>query len=535
MTAAQQTAHSAPVFVIFAVFVSCALFLAIWVTTDQTTPRAFYIGDGRLTPLQNGIAIFGVYLSAATVLGTPGLIALTGYDALGYLKGAIVALVVNLLLIAGRYHSTGQYTIGDRLVRRLHTRSVQVAGGVAALCICLVYVTAQMVGAGALAAPVLGLEGPGARRIMVVSLGLLLILYVAIGGMRATTAVQVVKAVLLLGGGGWLTMLVMSKVGWNPMLLLSRAADHSGLGDAFLQPGVSNGDGTMGKLDSFSLQLAVLAGAAGLPHVLGRLRTVPTARAARRSVEVATWLTLAFCLMVTILGFGAAALLGRTAIKVNSATGNSAVLMLSESLGGVILITLISCVAFTTVLAVVSGVILTASTALAHDLYQVGLMKGKASEKSELLVARGAVVLIGLTAIGLSLFAQGQNITLLVGLAFAVAGSAVLPPLLYSMYWRHFTAKGALWSVYGGLISSVLLVVFSPALSGSPTSMLPHLDFAAFPLSNPAIVTIPLGFLLGWLGSVLDSREPDMAEYAETEVRVLAEVDVDRLVQSSGP
>ncbi|MFD1661751.1 cation acetate symporter [Streptomyces caeni] len=510
-----------PVFMVFAVFVTSALFLALWVTTDRVTPGDFYVSDGRLTPARNGLALFGDYMSAATLLGSPGVVALAGYDGIPYLLGPIVAWVVMLLLIAEPFHSTGRYTIGDSLGRRLRPRSVHLASGISTLVISLVYVIAQLVGAGALAAPILGLDSTGARQIMVGALGILMVIYVVIGGMRATTAVQLVKAVVLLGGGGYLALLVMSRYGWNPAALLSRAAGHSGLGADFLRPGIRYGDDGVGRLDSLSMQLAVLLGAAGLPHLLMRLRAVPTARAARGSVTWATGLTVVFCLAAGVLGFGAVALLGRGAIAADSPTGNSAVLLLAESLGGAFLLTLISCVAFTTILAVVAGIVLAASTALAHDLYQVGLRGGRASEKSELLVARGGVLLIGLTATGLSMYVQGQNISFLVGLAFAVAASAVLPALLYHLYWKGFTTRGALWSIYGGLLSSVLLVLLSPALSGDPAALLPDMDFAVFPLSNPAVVSVPLGFLLGWLGSVLDGRERGGAAYADVEARVL--------------
>jgi cation/acetate symporter len=513
---------SFPVFVVFAGFVASTLLLAIWVTSDRVTPGDFYISDGQLTPARNGIALFGDYMSAATLLGSPGVIALTGYDGIPYLLGPIVAWIVMLLLIAEPYHSTGRFTIGDSLARRLRSRPVHRAAGVAALVICLVYLVAQMVGAGALAAPILGMDGQGARQVIVASLGILMIIYVVIGGMRAATVVQLVKAVILLGGGGFLALRVMSEFSWNPASLLSGAAGHSGLGDAFLQPGVRYGDDGVGKLDSLSLQLAVLLGAAGLPHLLMRLGSVPTARAARGSVQWATYLTLAFCLLAGVLGFGAVALLGRGAITADSASGNSATLLLAEFLGGAFLLTLISCVAFTTILAVVAGIVLAASTALAHDLYQIGFRNGKASEKSELLVAKGSVVLIGGTATALSMYAQGLNISFLVGLAFAVAASAILPALLYSMYWKGFTTRGALWSIYGGLLSSATLVLLSPSLSGGPAALLPDADFTLFPLSNPALVSVPLGFLLGWLGSVLDPGEAGGAEFTEAEVRILA-------------
>ncbi|MBT2388294.1 hypothetical protein J7E87_02440 [Streptomyces sp. ISL-1] len=214
--------------------------------------------------------------------------------------------------------------------------------------------------------------------------------------------------------------------------------------------------------------------------------------------------------------------LAEPAVGGSAASGNSATLLLAEFLGGAFLLTLISSVAFTTVLAVVAGIVLAASTALAHDLYQVGFRNGKASEKSELLVAKGSVLLICLVGTVLSMYAQSLNISFMVGLAFAVAGSAVLPALLYSMYWKGFTTRGALWSIYGGLFASVGLVLLSPALSGDPIALLPDADFAFFPLGNPAVVSIPLGFLLGWLGSLLDPSEADGAEFTEFEVRILA-------------
>ncbi|QKV96205.1 cation acetate symporter [Streptomyces sp. NA02950] len=523
MTTAQRLTDtgSFPVFVVFAIFVSGTLFLAIWVASDRITPGDFYIGDGLLAPARNGIALFGDYMSAATLLGTPGLIALTGYDGIAYLLGPVVAWIVILLLIAEPFHSTGRYTVGDVLARRLRPRPVHRAAGVTTLVISLAYLIAQLVGAGVLAAPILGLTGRGAQQAVVASLGVLMIIYVVIGGMRATTVVQLVKAVMLLAGGIVLAVLVMSKVGWNPAELLNRAADGSGLGEALLQPGVRYGDDGTGKLDSLSLQLALVLGAAGLPHLLMRLNAVPTARAARGSVQWAAYLTLAFCLMAGVLGFGAVALLGREDITADSASGNSAVLLLAEFLGGPFLLTVISCVAFTTILAVVAGTVLAASTALAHDLYQAGFKRGTASEQSELLVAKGAVVLLGLTATGLSMYAQGLNISFLVGLVFAVAGSTVLPALVYTLYWRGFTTTGALWGLYGGLFSSVLLVLLSPAMSGDAASLLPSVDLVVFPLSNPAVVSIPLGFLLGWLGSVLDRGEPGGAEFAETEARIL--------------
>lgn len=515
------TGQSFPVFTIFTTFVSSALFLAIWVTSDRVTPGDFYISDGQLTPTRNGIALFGDFMSAATLLGSPGIVALAGYDGIPYLLGPIVCWILILMLIAEPYHSTVRFTVGDCLARRLRPRPVHRAAGIATLVISLLYLIAQLVGAGALAAPILGFTGTGAQKAMVAALGILMILYVMIGGMRAATLVQLVKAALLLGGGIALAFMVMAKLGWHPGRLLSEAADGSGLGDAFLRPGVRFGDDGVGKLDSVSLQMTILLGAAGLPHLLTRIGAVPTVRAARGSVQWATFLSLVFCVIAGILGFGAVALVGSKTIAADSPSGNTATLLLAEFLGGSFLLTLIACVAFTTILAVVAGVVLAAATSVAHDLFQGVVKDGSASEKSEVMVARGAVLMIGLAATALSMFVLELNISFLVGLAFVVAASTNLPTLLYALYWKGFTTKGATWSMYGGLLSSLLLVLLSPAVSGGPTALLPDADFAIFPLQNPGIVSIPIGFLLGWLGSVLDTREPGGAEFTETEVRIV--------------
>lgn len=512
-----------PVFAVFAAFVSCSLFLAILTTSHKITSGDFYVSNGKLSPAQNGIALFGDSVSAGLLLGAPGLIALTGYDGIpAFVLGPIAASVVLLLLVAEPYHSTGRYTVGDCLARRLRPSAVHAAAGIATLPICLLYLIAQLVGAGALAGPILGLTSPGAQKVMVASLGVLMILYVVIGGMRATTLVQLVKAVLLIGGGLAMAFMVMAEVGWHPGNLLQRAAERSGLGVHFLEPGRSFGDDGARKLDSVSQQVAILLGAAGLPHVLMRLGAVPNARAARSSVQWAVLLIMAFCLTAVVLGFGAAALVGPDAISSDNPSGNTATLLLAEIVGGPLLLTLISCVAFTTILAVVAGTLLTAATSLAHDLYQAVVMRGRAPDGSEVIVARSAVVVIGLAATLLAMYAQGLNISVLLGLPFAIAASAVVPALLYNLYWRGFTTRGALWAVYGGLLSAVALVVFSPAVSGNPAALLPGSDFAVFPLRNPGVVSIPLGFLLGWLGSVLDPQGPSQAQFKEIERSITA-------------
>jgi cation/acetate symporter len=495
--------NSYPVLIIFAVCVACTMFLALWAAADKGTTADFYLGDRRLSGARNGIALFGAYMSAATLLGNPGLIALSGYDGIPYMLAPVVCWAVILLLVAEPFHRAGGFTFGAFLARRFRARPVHRAAGTAVVVVSLLYLIAQLDGAGALAASVLGLTGPGAQRALVAVLGLLMVLYVMVGGMRAATLVQSVKAVLLVGAGIALALGVLSRYHGDPLAMLSSAASSSGLGVRFLAPSGRGALGTAGGLDSLSTQLAFLLGAAGLPHVLTRFSTVADARAARGTARWATVLACVLGLVAVVLGFGAAGIVGPSSITADNPSGNTAVLLLARDLGGPLLLTVIACVAFVTILAVVAGLTLTAATAVAHDMYAAVLKRGGAQERTELFVAQAAIVLIGVAATTLSLFAQNLRISVLVGLAFAIAASSILPALLYGLYWKRFTTRGAIWSIYGGLLTCLSLTALSPAVSGSPTALLPHADFAVFPLENPALVTVPLGFLLGVLGSLL--------------------------------
>lgn len=354
-----------------------------------------------------------------------------------------------------------------------------------------------------------------------------MVVYVSLGGMRATTWIQIVKAVLLMGGAIALTVLVLVRFHGDFDQLLRTAAERSGHGDAFLAPGLKYGGDWVARLDFISLGLALVLGTAGLPHILSRFYTVPTARAARRSVVWSIGLIGGFYLMTIVLGFGAAAIVGPEAVRGSNAAGNTAVPLLAldlgggaDSTGGTVLFAIVAAIAFATILAVVAGITLASSASVAHDLY-ASLSRRRSKPRSEVAVARTAAVGIGVVAIGLGLLAQDLNVAFLVGLAFAVAASANLPVLLYSLFWRGFTTRGAVWSVYGGLIPSVVLVLLSPVVSGSADSLFPGADFQYFPLQNPGLVSIPLGFLTGWLGTVLSAETPDKAKHAETEVRSL--------------
>jgi cation/acetate symporter len=346
--------------------------------------------------------------------------------------------------------------------------------------------------------------------------------------MRGTTWVQMVKAALLMTGAILMSIFVLAKFNFNPSTLLGEAARQSGKGDAFLNPGLRYGAGDWKtKVDLISLGLALVLGTAGLPHILMRFYTVPTARDARRSVNWAIGLIGTFYLLTLALGFGAAALVGTSTIKAANPGGNTAAPQLAEELGGgtgttggALFLAFIASVAFATILAVVAGLTLASSSSVAHDIYANVVRKGDVDEGSEVRVARIAAVVIGGISILLSIFAQNLNVAFLVALAFAVAASGNLPAILYSLFWRRFNTQGATWAIYGGLGVALFLVIFSPVVSGGPTAMISDKDFAWFPLENPGIISIPAGFFFGWLGTVL-SRERDDAKYDELEVRSL--------------
>ncbi|MCX4397494.1 cation acetate symporter [Streptomyces sp. NBC_00053] len=525
------TEHRPLIITLFAVFVAATLGITVWAGRQTRSASDFYAGGRQFTAFQNGLAVSGDYMSAASFLGIAGAIALFGYDGFLYSIGFLVAWLVALLLVAEPLRNSGRYTMGDVLAYRMRQRPVRTASGVSTIIVSIFYLLAQMAGAGVLVSLLLGITSDAGKILIVALVGVLMIVYVTIGGMKGTTWVQMVKAVLLIAGALLMTFLVLLKFDFNISDLLGTAAEKSGHGAAFLEPGLKYGATGTSKLDFLSLGIALVLGTAGLPHILIRFYTVPTAKAARKSVNWAIGIIGAFYLMTIALGFGAAALIGPDEIKAKNPAGNAAAPQLAEYLGGVgttggaVLLAVISAVAFATILAVVAGLTLASSSSFAHDIYANVIRKGKATEKEEMRAARWATVLIGAVAIVLGAFARDMNVAGLVALAFAVAASANLPTILYSLFWKRFTTQGALWSIYGGLASSVILVLFSPVVSGNPkTSMFKGVDFAWFPLENPGLISIPLGFLLGWVGSLLSKEEPDKGKYAELEVKSLTGV-----------
>ncbi|MFE0633083.1 cation acetate symporter [Streptomyces sp. NPDC058864] len=525
--------HQGLALVLFTVFVSVTLAITAWAGRRRSSSVEFFAGGRLFSPLENGFAIAGDYMSAASFLGISGLIALFGYDGMLYSVGFLVAWLLVLLLVAELVRNCGRYTLADVLTARMRRRPVRIAAGTSSVIVSVLYLVAQMVGAGSLVSLLLGGQGSAARTWTVIGVGALMVFYVAFGGMRATTWIQIVKTVLLMGGTITLTVLVLLRFHGDLGALLRSAAGGSGHGRDFLGPGLLYGQSWTDRLDFISLGIALVLGTAGLPHILSRFYTVPTARSARRSVVWAIGLIGGFYLMTIVLGFGAAALVGSHTVRASNAAGNTAVPLLALDLGGgagstggTVLFAVVGAVAFATILAVVAGITLASSASVAHDLHATLRRRrtapgGRRRENQDVRVARVAAVFIGGVAIALSLFAQGQNVAFLVGLAFAVAASANLPALLFTLFWRRFTTRGTVCAIYGGLVPAVVLVVLSPVVSGSPQSLFPGVDFQYFPLENPGLVSIPLGFAAGWLGTVLSRERADEDKFAEVEVRSL--------------
>lgn len=516
---------------IFGAFVLVTLVIVFRASRNNRSAADYYAAGRSFTGPQNGTAIAGDYLSAASFLGICGAIAIYGYDGFLYSIGFLVAWLVALLLVAELLRNTGRFTMADVLSFRLRQRPVRMAAALSTLAVVFFYLLAQMAGAGGLVALLLGIEGTAGQAVVIAVVGALMIMYVLVGGMKGTTWVQIIKAVLLIAGAGVMTVWVLARHGFDLSALLQAAIDTAGEGgESLVEPGRQYGLSGLTQLNFLSLALALVLGTAGLPHVLMRFYTVPSAQEARRSVVWAIWLIGVFYLFTLVLGYGAGALVGPEVILGSPGGVNSAAPLLAYELGGVLLLGVISAVAFATILAVVAGLTITAAASFAHDIYASVIKRGEVAPDGEVRVARITVVAIGALAIVGGIFANGQNVAFLVALAFAVAASANLPTILYSLFWRRFNTSGALWSMYGGLVSCVVLIVFSPVVSGKvdPTtgeslSMIrdTSVDFSWFPLENPGIVSIPLAFLLGIVGTLLSKETGDPARFAEMEVRSL--------------
>ena len=515
---------------VFLVFVSITLVIVFRASRSSSTASDYYAAGSSFTGVQNGVAISGDYLSAAAFLGVTGLIAVYGFDGFLYAILAMLAWLVPLLLVAELLRNTGRFTMGDVLSFRMRQRPVRAAAAMSTIVVSFMYLVAQMAGAGALVALLLNVTSDAGQSLVITTAGGLMIMYVLIGGMRGTTWVQIIKGGLLMTTVVLMSAWVLGAYGLNLSALAGAAADNHPAGQGLLEPGLQYGENTITKIDFLSLAIAGVLGPAGLPHILMRFYTVPTGAEARKSVVGAIWLIGIFFLCSLVLGLGATALVGADRILSAPGTANSAVPLLAFELGGTVVLAIVAAVAFATILAVVAGVTMAAAASFAHDFYGNVLKRG-ASGTNEVRVARITVVVIGLFGILGGIGAKDQNVAILVVLAFAVAASANLPTLLYSLFWRRFTTLGALCSIYGGLGSCVLLITFSPVVSGAETAIFPSVDFAYFPLTNPGIVSVPLSFLLGFVGSFVGHERSDRRKFAEMEVRALTGTTVARPAQ----
>jgi len=488
--------------IFFVAIIALTLGITAWASRRSKDTSHHYVAGGEIKGWQNGLAISGDYLSAASFLGIAGAIALTGFSGFYLSIGFLVAYLVVLLLVAEPMRNMGKYTFADMLASRFNNPSVRSAAALSTIVISMFYMIAQLNGAGALIGLLLGLP----YWLSVIVIGILMTIYIVAGGMIATTWIQIIKALLLIAGTLTLSILVLARYGFNPLELFS--AVDSKLGGEFLIPPPPTT--LVAGLDVISLNIALVLGTAGLPHILIRFLTVPDAKTARSSIVTATWIIGLFYLLTPVLGYGAALIVGQDAIAKANAAGNLAAPQLAEAIGGPVFFTFISAVAFATIVAVVAGLVVAASSAFAHDFYTNVFRGGEASEQEQLRAARYAAVGISVAAILLALPAESFNVAFLVALAFAVAASANVPVILLTIFWKRFNTAGAVTGILVGLISAVVLVAISPNVLTGPnpeppaTPIIP-IDYI-FPLKSPALVSVPLGFLGCYLGTILGGR-----------------------------
>ncbi|AYB47541.1 solute symporter family protein [Paenibacillus lautus] len=494
---------------LFCGIVLLTLIITYYAAKKTTNTSDFYTAGGGLKGWQNGTAIAGDYMSAASFLGIAGSIALVGFDGFFYSIGFLVAYLVVLYLVAEPLRNLGKYTVADMIAARFSDKKVRGVAALNTISISIFYMIAQLVGAGALIKLLLGLDYVTS----VLIVGVLMTIYVVFGGMHATSWVQISKAVLLMAGTFIISLIVFAKFDFSLTQMFHHMKTATPLQEAFLNPG----NKYKIPLETLSLNLALVLGTAGLPHILTRFFTVKDAKTARSSVVYATWIIGIFYVMTIFLGFGAAAFVGAADITEVDKAGNMAAPLLAKAIGGDFLFALISAVAFATILAVVTGLVLSAASAFAHDFYGQIVRRGESSEKEQLKMARYASIGVSVVSILLALFAQKMNVAFLVSLAFAVAASANLPVILFTVFWKRFNTTGAVTGMLTGLISTVILVGLSPNI-WDPAGKAILVGDPIFPMSNPGIVSIPLGFLAAYVGTLLSSSK-DEAKYAEVLVK----------------
>ena len=490
--------------------IALTLVITYWASKRTKTASEFYTAGGSLSGWQNGMAIAGDYLSAASFLGIAGAISLSGYDGFYYSIGWLVAYLVVLFLVAEPMRNLGKYTMADMIASRFSAPKVRGAAAFNTITIVIFYMLAQLVGAGALIKLLLGLD----YTVAVILVGIMMTIYVLFGGMTGTSWVQIIKAGLLMAGTIVISFLVFLKFDFSLVNMFNQMTTATPHGEAYLHSGVKYTN----PLDLISVLIALILGTAGLPHILMRFFTVKDAKTARSSVIYATWIIGIFYVLTIFLGFGAAKFVGSEAIIAENAAGNMAAPMLAGALGGPVLEAFVSAVAFATILAVVAGLVLSGASAVAHDLYAQIYKKGKVTEKEQVRAARYASLGIAVFSIIVALGAEKMNVAFLVSLAFCIAAAANLPTILFTIYWKRFNTTGAIASMVVGLLSSLILVAISPSVM-SPTEGATILQGnPIFPLTNPAIVSVPLGFIAAIVGTLVSS-ERDAKKFAEVEFK----------------
>ena len=501
----EKQAVNIPAIVMFFIFVAGTLYITFWAAKQNKSTKDFYTAGGGISGFRNGLAIAGDYMSAASFLGISAMVYTTGYDGLIYSTGFLVGWPIVLFLIAERLRNLGKFTFADVAAYRLKQKPVRLFAASGTLLVVIIYLIAQMVGAGKLIELLFGLDYMYA----VIIVGVLMVLYVLFGGMLATTWVQIIKAVMLLSGATFMAIMVLKMANFSPEVMFTKAVEVHAKGDAIMQPGglVKN------PIDALSLGLALMFGTAGLPHILMRFFTVKDAKQARKSVFVATGFIGYFYILTFIIGFGAIMLLtnnpnffhevvkdGKPVMELIGGT-NMAAVHLSKAVGGDLFMGFISAVAFATILAVVAGLTLSGASAVSHDLYATVIRKGQATQAEEMKVSRMTTLALGVLAIILGIAFENQNVAFMVGLAFALAASGNFPILVLSMFWKGLTTRGAVVGGFSGLLVAALLIILGPTVW---VSVLHH-ETPIFPYGNPAIFTIPLAFIVAWIVSVTDN------------------------------
>ncbi|MCP9758030.1 cation acetate symporter [Aquitalea sp. S1-19] len=500
--------------VMFFIFVAGTLFITYWAARQTKSASDFYTAGGGITGFQNGLAIAGDYMSAASFLGISAMVYEKGYDGLIYSMGFLVGWPIILFLVAERLRNLGKFTFADVASYRLSQTPVRLFAATGTLVVVAIYLIAQMVGAGKLIQLLFGMSYSSA----VILVGILMMLYVLFGGMLATTWVQIIKAIMLLSGASFMAFMVLGKADFSLSNMFQLAVDAHDKGIKIMEPGglVSN------PIDAISLGLALMFGTAGLPHILMRFFTVSDAKEARKSVFYATGFIGYFYILTFIIGFGAIFLvlnqpgMMETVMKngkeVTQLIGgnNMAAIHLSEVVGGNLFLGFISAVAFATILAVVAGLTLSGASAVSHDIYASVIKKGKANEKDEMRVSKMTTIALAVIAMLLGILFEKQNIAFMVGLAFSIAASANFPVLFLSMFWKGLTTRGAVIGGAIGLVSAVVLIILGPAVW---VDVMKH-EAAVFPYKNPAIFSMTLAFFFTWLFSVTDSSKQAAEEKA---------------------